>query len=493
MGLHAGFAVAAMAAGGVLAASAQADVLNRWVQYGPDDTVLIRSISSANSAACPSLAIDGQPVTMHPRFPPTVEFPIVMCEVSRKLGNYAAKTATIDGVDLKLPIADPKRILIVGDTGCRVNGETPQDCNNHDGPLDFPLAPLSDYAALFRPDTIIHTGDFYYREQPCPTGFDKQCGRPDGVTSGDIWEIWDADWFTPARRIMQTAPLAITRGNHESCDRGAAGWFRLLAVQPYSDTAANCGPRSGFSSYRSVTRTNSEPSNRDPNDTTPSYVVQAGAVALIMFDISYASDTIAQPGLNAQYVADLKTSLAKLQDKPAIFVAHKPVFGLNVGAASAQGEKTPGEKPSGERPSGERFVGGGNVNEQLIFGRSVPPQISLFVSGHTHNFEVVDLGSPDLAPQLVIGNSGTLLDGLQVDVTQLPEHPTYRVTSSREAGEDVAARYLTDVSDFGFAVLDAVKDGGATSGYTADIYNLHATKSASCVISLRPRTMTCGR
>jgi hypothetical protein len=489
MGFHNGLPLAVVALAGMVACPVRAEVLNRWVQYGPDDTMLIRSISSVGTTACPPLTLDGNSVQMTPRFTPTADYPVLVCEASLPIGNYAAKVATIDGAELKLPAATPQRILVIGDTGCRVDGGKPQDCNNYDGPLDFPLAALSNYAATFKPDLIIHTGDFFYREKPCPAEFAKQCGSPDGAAAGDIWAAWDADWFTPARKIMQTAPMAITRGNHESCDRGAVGWFRLLAPQPYSEAAVNCGPRSGFSSYRSVTPANPEPANRDPNDTTPSYVVQAGPIALIMFDISYASDTILQAGLDADYAADLNRSLGKLQGKPAFFVVHKPAYGLFGGLSSEKETKT----------SGTPYVGGGNINAQSMFGTAVAPQISLFVSGHIHNFEVVDLQSPKFAPQLVIGNSGTRLDKLQVDLPRLPEYPAYRIlgvatsSASADPGEIAPSQYLTDVSDFGFAVLDAMETGGITTGYVADVYDLHAGKAGHCMIVLRPRAMTCSR
>jgi hypothetical protein len=499
-GLAAGTMLLAAASG-----QARAEVLNRWVQYGASNDVLVRSISDASDGSCPSLAIDGAPVQMTQRFAPSTgvtgvtagatqdqSFPVLMCEADLPLGGYKAKVATIGGVALKMPVANPQRILVIGDTGCRVLGSAIQSCND---PVAFPLNYVSTYAAVFKPDMIVHTGDFYYREAPCPAGDDGSNGTPNcaGSPYGENWTTWNADWFTPAKVLLQTAPWAISRGNHESCDRGARGWFHLLDVRPYSEAAVNCGPSNpapggGFyTSYRSVTTTNPEPMPRDPNDTTPAYVVQAGPIALIMFDISYANDGIVQHNLDATYSADLNRALGLLNGKPAFFVAHKPSYGLNnVGAVNSDGQYA--------------SVGGGDANGQVVFGSSVPSSISLFLSGHTHNFEVTDFANPAFAPQLVIGNSGTLLDALQVNTAQVTTaSPQFNVvtgaTGAGTAGSpevstfaQVALTQILDKQEFGFAVLDELAD---QSGYVANIYTLSSARAGRCTIKLSPRSMTC--
>lgn len=480
--------------GATLASQAQADVLNRWVQYGPNNDVLVRSISDYTDSACPSLAIDGAPVQMTQRFAPTQptttpgtladhSYPVLMCEADLPLGGYTAKVATLGGVNLKMPVANPKRILVVGDTGCRVTSAATQACND---PMQFPLNYISSYAAVFKPDMIVHTGDFYYREGQCPAGNAGCAGSP----FGENWAAWNADWFTPAKVLLATAPWAITRGNHESCDRGAVGWFHLLDVHAYSDAAANCGPNNGYTSYRAASATNPEPSPRDPSDTTPSYVVNAGPIALIMFDISYANDAVVQPGLDAAYSADLSASMAKLNGKSAFFVAHKPTYGLNTGSSS----------PSAVEPSAYTYVGGGDANEQVLFGGHVPDPISLFVSGHTHNFQLIDFADPNYAPQLVIGNSGQLLDGLQVDTAKVAaSSPQFRLATGKTGAgtpgspevttfAQVGLQQVVDKNEFGFAVLDQLAD---QSGYVANIYTLNSARAGRCTIKLSPRSMTC--
>jgi hypothetical protein len=73
--------------------------------------------------------------------------------------------ATIDGVQLKLPVANPKRILVIADTGCHINGPaSQQDCHN---PAAFPLQYLANLEAQFTPDLIVHVGDYFIIATPC--------------------------------------------------------------------------------------------------------------------------------------------------------------------------------------------------------------------------------------------------------------------------------------------------------------------------------------
>jgi hypothetical protein len=475
--------------GAQLPSPAAASVLNQWVQYG-DGVVLVRTISSPGDS-CPSLTVDNSPIAMTQRYTPDVVtgtvppgatvppgstlFPVVMCEASMPL-NFTQHTATINGTTtLKMPIANPKRILIIGDTGCRSN--TGQACNS---PAAFPLAYLSTYASRFKPDMIVHTGDFYYREGPCPAGNSGCAGSP----YGQNWDAWNADWFAPSIPLQLAAPMALTRGNHESCDRGQNGWFHLLDVHPYNAydvngvSAAYC-PRPSFTSYRSVTTAKPEPSPRDPADTTPAYIAPAGPLSFLMFDVSYANDGIEQPNLQAQYAADVNTAISKLNGTQAVFTTHKPVYGLNTSSVKSG------------------VAGGGNVNEQTLFGQSVSPSISLFLSGHTHNYEVVDMANPNLAPQLVIGNSGTLLDGQQVCFTAtgcpsgvpvIAQNASFAVQTSAGMVSTFATNLLQDANQFGFAVLDQV----SPNSYVANVYNLNSTKAGRCVITLTPRSITCG-
>ena len=200
--------VAAALAGMALSACpARAVMVNRWVQFAPGDTVLIRAIEGDPGHGCPAASVDGWPVALTQRGPvttaaeaPKAYFSILMGE-SAPLpvsGHVAAEVAC---VPLKMPAAHPRRILVVGDTGCRVTSllSGTQKCND---PQQFPLEFLSSYAATFEPDLIVHVGGFFCREQPCPAGFAGCEGSP----AFDNWDSWNADWFAPARNLIAAAP-----------------------------------------------------------------------------------------------------------------------------------------------------------------------------------------------------------------------------------------------------------------------------------------------
>ncbi len=419
--------------------AADAQTLNRWIQYGPNNTVLARAITSA--ASCPALSVDGAAVALNPRSTPTAGFPVLECEASIGFGHTSA---VIDGQQMKLPTANPRRIVVVGDTGCRIKGTAVQACND---PAAFPLAAVSNFVASFAPDLIVHVGDFYYRESACPAanagnGTTTGCG---GSPFGDQWTSWNADWFTPAQAMMSAAPLALTRGNHESCARGNMGWFTLLDPSPFQAGEVTCAAGSNF-------------------DFTAPYLVNAGLATLLMFDSSFANDSVVTPSDVNMYQAELAAIQPSLPAN-TIFVTHKPTYGLISTAGSGTSQVT----------------SGGDDDEQALFANGVPQPIKLLLSGHIHNYQAVKVTNPAFAPQLVIGNSGTLLDPLYVASTA--QGSVYTMPG---AGTSATLVGTADVSEFGFAVLDVV-----TGGYVANLYDLNGLPHGRCVIQLASRNLVC--
>ena len=119
-----------------------------------------------------------------------------------------------------------QRILVFGDT--RLPGEGGPDPGIATIPRRWPFAQVVRLAAARHPDLVIHVGDYYYRETPCPPG-ERACA---GSPFGDKWPTWRAEFFDPARPLLNAAPWVFARGNHESCSRGGRGWFRLLDAGP---------------------------------------------------------------------------------------------------------------------------------------------------------------------------------------------------------------------------------------------------------------------
>ena len=304
-------AASGLALAGLMApTAARADnVVARWIQVGPGSsaaaltagqygdqplsttpTLLARAVVSDGN--CPFLVIDGSMrLTMKTRFTgaqltsnpgtagytnantasypqyfvsPTAtspgNFPDGTAKATTAWGECEAvvpaghTTATVGGVDLKLPVANPQRILILADTGCRMAKANQQNC--HD-PAGFPFAALSNYEAQFKPDLIIHVGDYFYRDTNCvvPAAgttpameFTTGCSDPTNAnfeTFGDTFDSWNADVLYPGATLLAAAPWVMARGNHESCGRGARGWYALLDAKPFDPTLANCAGGAG--------------------------------------------------------------------------------------------------------------------------------------------------------------------------------------------------------------------------------------------------------
>src|SRR5262249_37523229 len=145
-------------------------------------------------------------------------------------------------------------ILVIADTGCRLSSASnQQDCHS---PASFPLQYLSGLEAQFAPDLIVHVGDYFYRDTICTTGVNNYgiaqnnstCNTPSSPTYvpwADIFDSWTGDLFLPAATLLEAAPWVMVRGNHESCGRGARGWFALLDPHPYDINQVKCPKNAG--------------------------------------------------------------------------------------------------------------------------------------------------------------------------------------------------------------------------------------------------------
>ena len=135
--------------------------------------------------------------------------------------------AAIDGVAVPLPKARPQRIVVIGDTGCRIDrGQHLPGC---DDPAQWPFASVARAAAATAPDLVIHVGDYHYRENACPAGQHRVPGSP-GATA-----------TTPGTRTLPPArPLlrcrAVDRRARQSrivraCGTGLVAFPRSAAAR----------------------------------------------------------------------------------------------------------------------------------------------------------------------------------------------------------------------------------------------------------------------
>ncbi len=329
--------------------SSDNNIIASWVQAGPNGITIARVITQRDD--CPQVILNGVGVQMEMRHSPDNDFPVLVCEIIIPPGTI---TASVSGRALKLPVENPKRLVVIADTGCRLEtGDVPQSCND---PQSWPFERIAKTAASFNPDLVIHIGDYLYREDPCPPG-DKGC---EGSPFGDNYTTWDADFFSPANKLLRAAPWAFTRGNHEECSRAGRGWFTFLDPNPPFP---------------------------DCQEFTPPYVIDIGLVNLLMLDSSAAKDNSAPEGMVQTYASQIAT-LENASGDNAWFVTHHPFWGIG-------------------EDSGELFM----INDTLQAASKnvLTGGINVVLSAHIHLFEMLNFVG-DRQPQFVIGISGTELD-----------------------------------------------------------------------------------
>jgi hypothetical protein len=326
-----------------------------WVQYGPDGVVEARAVVATGQ--CPAISIDGRRVAMIERAAPSADFPSRVCAAVIPAGSKAASLA---GKELALPAADPRRILVIGDTGCRIQGAFIQDCND---PKAWPFPTLADQAARLKPDLVIHVGDYHYRETACPPGNAGCAGSPFGYG----WAPWQADFFDPARSLLAAAPWVFVRGNHEDCQRAGEGWSRML----------DPGAMPGDGGCIAV---------------DPPYRIPLGGLDLVVLDVAVAEQSKEAPD---QVIAYRKTfaAAASLARAPTWLLLHRPIWGLVEVVGQGSDAK----------------VIGPNMTLAPAATGAIPAAVTLMLSGHIHFFEALNFAA-DLPPQLIVGNGGDVLD-----------------------------------------------------------------------------------
>lgn len=333
-------------------------LLSHWVQLAPGGSAEARVVVQGD--ACPAATIDGANLPMRVRAVSDKDFPVLLCAVTLPAG---AKHVSILGADLPLPNSDPQRIVVLGDTGCRIKGATVQACND---PTKWEFAEIAAAAAKLKPDLVIHVGDYLYREGPCP-GVDSGCA---GTPWGDNWPTWAADFFTPAAPLLAASPWVVVRGNHEECARAGHGWLRLLGPLPADP--ANCTLH------------------------LAPYPVPLKPMTLIVMDDADASDVLEPSDQVAVYRGDFD-AIGKLAPAPSWLVMHRPVWGVVSG------------------PMG-MVLGGNRTMRAAVESTGISPNISLLLAGHIHTFEAMNYekGAP---PQILAGEGGDLLDPAPADLT----------------------------------------------------------------------------
>jgi len=340
-------------------------LLYAWLQYGVTG-LEVRAIIP-NGGSCPHVLVNNDSIAMTQRATVSRRFPVVTCEVALRDSASSIQIAT---TRLKAPKTSPKRILVLGDTGCRVTSGWYQNCigDGNGPPWAFPE--LAKAAFAEQPDLIIHLGDYIYREAACAVTTEPGCA---GSPWGDQWSTWDADVFSPTSDLLNLAPWLFVRGNHEDCSRNFRGWSRFLDPRPFESVESNC-------------RAFSAP-----------YKVHLENLDILVLNTATES-TVSNPTASVQkrYTLDFSQAAAAIEPgRRTWLVTHRPLWGVAPhwkNPLRLEVTDTLLQAALADTPSG-----------------AWPQEVELIMSGHVHLLE--SLRFPDERPmQLISGAGGTMGD-----------------------------------------------------------------------------------
>jgi hypothetical protein len=375
----------------------------------PNITINSGTPVQMNLRAAATTALPARTVNTNPMKPSL--FPVSSCEYPLPSN---ATSASVAGQSLPIPKANPQKIVVIGDVGCRLqNNNGTQSCNdtNPNGTdTPYPFAAVASLAAAQSPDLVLTVGDWDYRDNPCPPGLGFNCG---GSPWGFGWDTWEADVFSPAAPLFAAAPWIMTRGNHEQCNRAGQGWYRFLDTQPYDLTGNNPYDVQGGGTHHTCDNPNDDIVATGGNWNNPFLVQINPSTQVLVFDTSNAKIQSTAPTLPGGATGTIYTTtyaneltlagnlVGASPDPFNLWASHHPIFGYATGSP-----------PTSAIPTFPVVMN--SVYPNTYF----PPPINLALHGHTHDYQAISMApviGPDGGPfqpaaTLVSGNAGDILD-----------------------------------------------------------------------------------
>ena len=322
-----------------------------------------------------------RPTRSEPALSKPSAFPVLVCDKAIPAG---VARASILGRALPLPKANPRRIVVIGDTGCRIktSDNVFQAC---DDSAQWPFAAVAAAAAAAAPDLVIHVGDYHYRENECPAGNAGCAGSPWGYG----WDAWEADVFAPGenaacRRRRGSSFAAIT---NRAIARGRAGGASSIRVRWRRGRNCDVAADDAIGDY-------SEP-----------YAVPLGSgrdadTQFIVFD----SSLVGVAPLPAER-SDARHGIARSSSARS----RSPRGGRTRSSSTTiRFSRSRRTRPSRTRRS-RATARCNRCSRRLQPTALFPPSVKALLSGHVHLFEVVSFSTPQPA-QFVSGNGGDWID-----------------------------------------------------------------------------------
>ena len=426
-----------------------------WVEIGANNQAIARLLTPYG--VCPAITVNGASSPMTVRaLPATLPirttstdttiaaamtsgnskpsvFTTTTCEFLLPAG---ATTASVAGISLPLPKAVVNRVVIVGDTGCRISiGNVYQACGD---PTQWPFPVIASAAAAMQPDLVLHVGDYEYRDNPCPPGNTACAGQPWGYGS----DAWAADFFAPAAPLLAAAPWVMVRGNHEVCNRAGQGWYRYLDPNPFDGTDV---------------KTCDNPASDNTGNFNDPWAVSFGDTQFVAFDSSNAAKAAYVPAAFQPYTSELAeaSALTATSSLLNIFAVHHPVLGY-----------TAANPPTVGNAALQSVMNAG------FPGNYYPPNVGLAIHGHVHDFQALNFSSNHPAT-FVAGNGGDNLD------SALPA--AFDPNGDLPAPGTVVSAFAYS-QEFGFMVMDRVGAVGSKN-WKFTSYRTNGTIIAVCTMA----------
>jgi hypothetical protein len=398
-------------------------------------------------------------------------FPVSTCELSPLPTGTTSAVVNASwgsgpqGITLPLPKANPQTIVVIGDTGCRMQvGDVWQACNQNvftpngwtttyaTTPEGYPFAATAANAAALHPDLVIHVGDYMYRDNECPPDMAGCAGSPWGYG----WDGWEADFFVPAAPLLAAAPWIVARGNHEQCTRAGQGWYRFLDPNPYDTTNVKTCNLSAYDiPTASPSFATTSPELSGSYNAAYGVSIGSGTQVLVFDSNNVSKSAVTSPGSGAtlgQFLAytNEAATINALAVNPStqfnIWANHHPILGFSEGSVGAT--------PTGGQPA---LL---SVLEAAYPSSIFPPGINMVLHGHTHLFEAIDFapiptGTANGYPAtFVSGNAGTQLDTALPSPFPLATSPLNTTTAFLTADSNPpTVSNIADSPNYGFLVL----------------------------------------
>jgi hypothetical protein len=441
-----------------------------WVEIGPNNQAIARLLTPY--LVCPSITVNGttSPMTVRalpatvPVRPTSTDTTLAAAQMSTNskasvfttttcefLLPAGATSASVAGIKLPLPKATVNRVVIIGDSGCRVSiGNVYQACGN---PAIWPFSVISSVAAAMYPDLVLHVGDYQYRDNPCPPGNTACTGTPWGYGS----DTWMADLFTPAAPLLAAAPWVMVRGNHETCNRAGQGWYRYLDPNPYNPAPAG-------------SKTCDDASNDTTGNFNDPWAVSFGDTQFVVFDSANASKTAYSPAAFEPYTTELAEAAALATPSWFnIWAVHHPVLGYS--AANPPTVGNPGLQSVMTAKYGNNYY---------------PPNINIAVHGHVHDFQALNFSSNHPAT-FVAGNGGDNLDTAlpatyDPNAVLINDPTTTPKTVTTLPALNTLVSSFAFSQEFGFMVMDRVGAVG-DKNWKFTSYRTDGTVIAICTLA----------